>query len=327
MLGSQSARRARRARRVLTAGVAAAVAGGTVVVALATSASATSWPAEARPAVARPATASAAAAQAGRPPAAPSTVRTPLAGSQVSCTSPRPALASRLSHDIAGALRGRPGTAAVAFYDRTTATTCAYHLDTAFDSASVVKVTVLGALLRTAMDQHRALTAHEVALTTAMITKSDNDATNALWQEVGHRGIQRFLDLAGMRETVPDPGGYWGHTQITAADQVKLLRLLTSDTGVLDRNARGYALGLMSRVDPGQRWGVSAGAPGSATVQLKNGWLPRDTGGWRVHSVGAFTGRGHDYGIAVLSQGNGTMNDGITTIEAAARAIHHDLGV
>jgi beta-lactamase class A len=175
------------------------------------------------------------------------------------------------------------------------------------------------------MEQHRALTAREVELTTAMITKSDNDATNTLWHQIGHTGIQHFLTLAGMGDTVPGPKGYWGHTQVTAADQLKLLRLLTSDNSVLDRHARTYALRLMNRVVPEQRWGTPAGAPATATVQVKNGWLPRDTHGWRVHSVGVFTGGGHDYGMVVLSQDNRTMDDGVATVEGAARAVNRDL--
>ncbi|MGW4981005.1 serine hydrolase [Streptomyces mirabilis] len=250
---------------------------------------------------------------------------TAVGGSQVTCTSQRPGLAARLSKDIAGALHGREHAAALALYDRTTGTSCGFRADTAFDSASVVKVTILGALLRQSMEQHRALTAHEVELTTAMITKSDNDATNALWHQIGHTGIQHFLTLAGMRDTVPGPKGYWGHTQVTAGDQLKLLRLLTSDNSVLDRDTRTYALRLMNRVVPEQRWGTPAGAPATATVQVKNGWLPRDTHGWRVHSVGVFTGGGHDYGMVVLSQDNRAMADGVATVEGAARAVNRDL--
>lgn len=70
---------------------------------------------------------------------------------------------------------------------------------------------------------------------------------------------------------------------------------------------------------------MPTGSPASATVHVKNGWLQRATDGWRVHSVGAFTGSGHDYGMAVLSSGNLTMDYGVATIEGAARVIHRDL--
>lgn len=248
-----------------------------------------------------------------------------VGSSQVTCTSRQPKLAARLSQDIADALRGSRGSSALALYDRPTDTSCTFRGDATFDSASVVKVTVLGALLRKATAEHRGLTPAEVDLTTAMITKSDNDATSALWREVGHKDIQRFLSLAGMWHTVPGPQGLWGHTQITADDQLQLLRILTSDNSVLDRNARSYVLGLMNRVIPDQRWGVPAGVSGTATVHVKNGWLPRATNGWRVHSIGAFTGGGHDYAIVVLSHDNRSMKEGIATIESAAGVINRDL--
>ncbi|KUL51509.1 hypothetical protein ADL22_06080 [Streptomyces sp. NRRL F-4489] len=246
-------------------------------------------------------------------------------GDKVVCHSPQPGLAPALSRDIATALQGRQGTSAVALYDRHSGTSCEFRARTPFDSASVVKVTVLGALLRQAEEAHRTLTPHEVALTTAMITKSDNASTNALWHQVGAAGVQHFLDLAGMRHTVPGPGASWGLTQITAADQLTLMRLLTSDNAVLGPASRDYALDLMRRVAPDQRWGVPAGAPASATVHVKNGWLPRAEKGWRVHSVGSFTGSGNDYAMAVLSTGSDTMQRGVATVEAAARVIHRDL--
>ncbi|MEU9122252.1 serine hydrolase [Streptomyces sp. NPDC048506] len=253
------------------------------------------------------------------------TASAPAGGSKVVCTSKKPGLAPALSHDIAVALDGRQGASALAFYDRPTGTHCAFQSGTHFDSASVVKVTVLGALLRQAEEAHRKLTPHEVKLTTAMITKSDNTSTNALWRQVGPAGVKRFLALAEMRNTVPGPGVAWGLTQITADDQLKLMQLLTKDNAVLARTSRGYALDLMHRVTPEQRWGVPAGAPATARVHVKNGWLPRQTGGWRVNSVGTFTDHGNDYGMAVLSTGNRTMDYGVATVESAARVIHRDL--
>ncbi|MFE6800657.1 serine hydrolase [Streptomyces sp. NPDC057681] len=270
--------------------------------------------------------AAAALAQSGAA-AGTSSAGTSVGGSPVTCTSHQPGLADRLERDIATALHGHGKTSALALYDRTTATSCTFRASTAFASASVVKVTVLGALLRQAAEEHRLLTSREVDLTKAMITKSDNAATSALWRQIGHAGIQHFLDLAGMRDTVPGPKGTWGRTQITAGDQVKLLRLLTSDNHVLGERARAYALRLMNRVVPDQRWGTPAGAPGTATVHVKNGWVPLSTNGWRVHSVGVFTGGGHDYGMAVLSHGNRTMENGVTTVERAARAINRDLNL
>ncbi|MER5616018.1 serine hydrolase [Streptomyces sp. NPDC002215] len=253
--------------------------------------------------------------------AAPAAAATPT----VSCTSGKAGLAAKLSKDITAALKDRKSTTAVALYDRTTKTNCTLRATTKYDSASVVKATVLATLLWDNKKHNRYLTQREINLSTAMITKSDNNATTSLWKQLGVTKVKAFLKAAGMTHTVPGSGGYWGLTQITAQDELRLLTLLTAKNSVLSDSARAYELGLMRKVVSSQRWGTPAGAPSGVTVQVKNGWLPRATHGWRVHSIGAFTGKGHDYAITVLTQDNKTMNDGINTIQAVARAVHKDL--
>ncbi|WP_405773956.1 serine hydrolase [Streptomyces sp. NBC_00859] len=295
-------------------GLAASAAAGVLLTPLAAAA----------PASASVAPARAANTQAGPAPATKA-ASAAVGGSKVVCTSQKPGLAPELSHDIAGALKGRKGTAALAVYDRKTRTSCEFRAGAHFDSASVVKVTVLGALLREAQEAHRKLTSREVKLTTAMITKSDNDATSALWSQLGVPRVKHFLALANMRHTVPGAGGAWGLTRITAADELTLMRLLTAKSAVLDAASRGYAQNLMAHVEADQKWGVPAGAPASATAHVKNGWLSRATDAWRVHSVGFITGHGHDYGMTVLSSGNHTMAYGAATIEGATRVVNRDL--
>ncbi|MGW5445083.1 serine hydrolase [Streptomyces asiaticus] len=241
------------------------------------------------------------------------------------CTSDQPGLADKLSEDIDAALDGSTATTAVSLHDRTTNTTCTLDADRTFDSASTVKVTVLGTLLWDAQQDGRALRQEEKDRATAMITKSDNDATTALWKQLGADKINEFLQAAGMTDTVLDGEGHWGLTQITANDEERLLNLVTHANPVLSEDSRGYILKLTSEVIPSQRWGTPAGAPADAQVHVKNGWLERATNGWRVHSLGAFTGGDHDYTITVLSQDNATMDDGIATIEGVARAVHRDL--
>ncbi|MEU8698143.1 serine hydrolase [Streptomyces sp. NPDC048680] len=253
--------------------------------------------------------------------AAPAAAATPTA----SCTSGRAGLAAKLSKDITAALKGRKSTTAVALQDRTTGTTCTLRSTSKYDSASVVKATVLATLLWDSAKHNRHLTQRETNLSTAMITKSDNNATTGLWKQLGAAKVAAFLKAAGMTHTTPGSGGYWGLTQITAQDEQRLLSLLTAKNSVLSDNARAYELGLMRKVISSQRWGTPSGAPATATVQLKNGWLQRSAHGWRVHSIGAFTGNGHDYVLTVLTQDNKTMSDGVNTIQAVARAVHKDL--
>ncbi|MDQ1045764.1 beta-lactamase class A [Streptomyces sp. V4I2] len=253
--------------------------------------------------------------------AAPAAAATPT----VSCTSAKAGLAAKLKKDITTALATRKGTVAVGVYDRTTKTTCTLRPATAFDSASVVKVTVLAALLWDAKKHNRYLTDREATLAKAMITKSDNAATSTLWKQLGLTKIRGFLTAAGMTQTKPGANGYWGLTQITVTDEQKLLKLVTASNTVLSDNSRAYIRKLMGQVISSQRWGTPYGVPSGVSVAVKNGWLQRATHGWRVHSVGAFKGNGHDYVITVLTHGNSTMNYGITTIQGVAKVVHRDL--
>ena len=254
-------------------------------------------------------------------------VMAPPAGAApaVCASSSHPALAARISQDILAAQRGRISGVAVAVDDPGVGLSCRLDSTAQFYSASVVKVTILGALLRKAQEQRRFLTSSENALAWAMITRSDNNAASALWADDGRFWLQHFLNLAGMTHTVLGPGGVWGLTLITASDETLLLRLLLKPNTVLSTASRNYALNLMAHVIPSQRWGVPAGAPASLTVHVKNGWLPLATHGWHVHSIGAFTGPGGGYSIVVLTLDNPTMAYGIATIEAIARVINRDL--
>ncbi len=253
--------------------------------------------------------------------ATPAAAATPT----VSCTSAKAGLADKLKKDITAALATRKGTVAVGLYDRTTNTTCTLRATSAYDSASSVKVTVLATLLWDAKKHNRYLTTRETTLATAMITKSDNDATSTLWKQLGLTKIKGFLSAAGMTQTIPGANNYWGLTQETVTDEQKLLKLVTAKNTVLSDNSRAYILKLMSQVIAGQRWGTPYGAPSTVTVHVKNGWLQRSTHGWRVHSLGTFNGGGHDYMMSVLTQDNSTMSYGITTIQGVAKAIHKDL--
>jgi beta-lactamase class A len=247
------------------------------------------------------------------------------ASSAICWSSSHASLAAGLSRDIESALRGRVSAVAVGVEDPGEGLQCWLNASEHFDSASVVKVTILGALLYRTQAWHKSLTRTEVAQARAMITESDNDAASYLWTDVGRSYLQHFLDLAGMTHTFLGPGIYWGLTQITASDEMRLLRLLAAKNTVLDTSSRDYALDLMARVIPSQRWGVTAGAPRGLTVHVKNGWLPLATGGWRIHSIGDFTGRGDGYSIVVLTQDNPSMSYGIDTIEAIAEAVNRDL--
>jgi beta-lactamase class A len=245
------------------------------------------------------------------------------------CTAPADhrALAARVSADISAGLRGRNGEHAVSVYDRVTGLNCVYNGSKHFDSASIVKAIILAALLRWHQQTKTSLSSWEKSEATLMIEQSDNDAATALWDEVGMTNLQRFLNLAKMGETELGQDGEWGLTQVTSHDEMLLLRLLTGSNSVLDASSRAYELTLMAHVTSGEAWGVTAGTPSDVTWHVKNGWLP-DAAGWHINSIGAFTGHGQDYMMAVLSVNADDDDDeqyGINTIEDVARQVQRDL--
>ena len=235
-------------------------------------------------------------------------------------------LATRMARDINANLTGRASTVGLKEIDSKTGVTCAYHATWHFYAASVIKATILGALLRMAQEQGRHLTATERSRAWLMITQSNNDAATELWDEVGMRRMQHFLNLAKMKQTVLAQA--WGLSLLTAHDEILLLTLLSGPNRILSQNSRVYAQSLMSHVISSQRWGVPAGAPAGVKVHVKNGWLPYPvSSNWEINSIGFFTSRKpyRNYEIAMLTHANRSMAYGIDTIEDAVKPIHRDL--
>ncbi|QNP73715.1 serine hydrolase [Streptomyces roseirectus] len=193
--------------------------------------------------------------------------------------------------------------------------------EAAFDTASIVKVDILAALLLQAQDAGRRLTGQERAYAAAMIEYSDNDSASALWNTIGQaEGLDAANERFGMSGTEGGEGALWGLTRTTAADQLVLLRQVFGEESELSQVSREYVRGLMAQVRADQGWGVSAAARG-AEWAVKNGWLARSTTGlWDVNSIGRVAAGDGSYLVAVLSDGNVSMRAGISLVEEAARA-------
>ncbi|MEU8952233.1 serine hydrolase [Streptomyces sp. NPDC048489] len=218
-------------------------------------------------------------------------------------------------------------TAAVLDLDGTGRQPTVYGHDVTYDTASIIKVDILAALLLRAQDAGRRLTAAERAEAEPMIRDSDNAAANALWREIGRApGLEAANKRLGLTETEGGSGTRWGLTRTTVSDQIRLLRAVFgtgahahAGTGGLNQESRTYVRTLMAGVADEQAWGVSAAA--DAGWALKNGWLQRSTTGlWDVNSVGRIVVGGHHYLVAVLSDGSTSMKDGVALVEGAARA-------
>jgi hypothetical protein len=196
--------------------------------------------------------------------------------------------------------------------------------DNTYDTASIVKVDILAALLLRHQHAGTHPSAYQRSLATAMIEDSDNDAATALWDAIGGAsGLASANRTLGLRGTDGGPDELWGLTQTTPGDQLTLLRdVFDGDGSPLSSASRTYIQGLMGSVTAGQRWGVSAADSDDAGYALKNGWLQRTaTGLWDINSIGEVTYHGRHLLIAVLSSGQPSESGGIDLVEDTAVAV------
>ena len=83
---------------------------------------------------------------------------------------------------LADYARTRPGEVTAYVHDEVTGRDLILDAGASMITAGIVKASLLAQLLR---QRHGRLSAREQTLATRMITKSDNKATNALWDDVG----------------------------------------------------------------------------------------------------------------------------------------------
>ncbi|WP_250574150.1 serine hydrolase [Nonomuraea sediminis] len=238
----------------------------------------------------------------------------------------KPVDAKALTKRLDRYLAGRPGPVTAVVKDLTTGRVYRYHRHQVMITASTAKVQILMALLlRTPWRKLSKATRHDADL---MIRFSDNEAADRLWLKIGGAaGFTKAGRKLGLKHTQGIPGDCldlycWGITRTTAGDQIHLMRQLVSPKSPLPARARAQVLRLMGKVTKSQHWGVSAAACKGDRVPLKNGWLKRvSTKRWAIVSVGLIRGHGHDYAVAVLTEGSAEAGYGIATVQGVATRI------
>jgi hypothetical protein len=158
-------------------------------------------------------------------------------------------------------------TGDVAFAVRTESRFYGYRPDHVEWSASVVKAMLMVAYLDEPSVRGRALTSREMSVLTPMITESDNDAAQEVFDTVGQGALKALAGRVGMTHFATSP--IWGETQITAADQTRFF--LHIDSYIVARH-RAYAMSLLAGIVPSQRWGIGEVAPKGWKLYLKGGW-------------------------------------------------------
>jgi beta-lactamase class A len=270
------------------------------------------------------------------PATAAATTGPPSTSAPATASPPRRTVSPFSARSLRAYLGSRAGHATAAVFDARTKTTWLLNRRSVQDTASIVKVEIMAAVLHNAQLAGRPLPPSQAALMTKMIENSDNQAATTLLAGLGGAsGLARFGKSIGLDHTTPStlalipgtslPG--WGLTTTTALDQVTLLSKFAYPNSTLSGAARRQGLRLMEHIEADQGWGVSSGTAAGTTVALKNGWVPiPPSNHWQVNSIGWISGHGRDYVLAVLTDGNPSEAYGIATIEMISRAVYHSLG-
>jgi hypothetical protein len=190
----------------------------------------------------------------------------------------------------------------------------------AFRSASVVKVMLMAAYLRSGDVRSRRLQPADRDLLEPMIRWSDNGAATIVRDIVGNDALVRLARVAGMRDFGPHV--VWGYTRISALDQARFMRRIHR---YLPRRHRAYALRLLAGIVSYQRWGMPPAHPRGWRLYFKGGFVPA-AGGWRIHQVGQLRRGNRRLGVAVLTDGNPSMAYGGQTIAGVMRRLLHGYG-
>ena len=134
-------------------------------------------------------------------------------------------------------------------------------------SASVVKAMLMVAYLDEPSVRGRALTDDEKSTVGPMITESDNDDAQIVFDTVGQGALRALAGRVGMTHFATSP--IWGETQITAADQTTFF--LHIDGYIAPRH-RAYAMSRLAQIVPSERWGIGEVAPKGWKLYFKGGW-------------------------------------------------------
>jgi hypothetical protein len=214
-----------------------------------------------------------------------------------------------LSPSLAQYLASQGNNTAAVVYDVTRKQYYTYRPDAQLTMASSAKVPIMLTLLTMTESQGREPNGDEINLLTAMIENSDNDAAQALFDEIGGTDpMNSFMHSVGIPGMSPDPDA-WGWSTVSPLAMVRLLTLL-HEGKVLNAQDRSLALNLMENVESDQQIGVGDTAPQGATVALKDGWVPGPDGLWAMNSSGIVTVGSETYIIAVYTQGENSLDDG-----------------
>jgi hypothetical protein len=191
------------------------------------------------------------------------------------------------------------------------------RIHSTFNTASVVKAMLLVGYLRRldALGQRR-VDSVSASFLYPMIHVSDNNAATRCWSIVGDGGLYAVAGAAGMTDF--SVSGSWGTALLSPADQARFFFEMDS---LIPREFVGYARFLLSTIAASQSWAIPVVArPLGYEVFFKDGSEPTALG-QLVHQVARLEGHSRTFAMAVMTDGDPTMQYGIDTIQGVAGAL------
>jgi len=185
-------------------------------------------------------------------------------------------------------------------------------------SASVAKAMLMVAYLNHRTVRGRRLRVTERKLLAAMIRWSNNRAASRVRNFVGNSALAALARRTGMRRFRTAPS--WGSCVVDAVDQTRLF--LKIDRYVVPRH-RSFAMRLLNRVVPSQRWGIARAAPAEWELYFKGGWGDGD--GEVDHQVALLRRGGHRVAVAIMTTANPSHAYGKATLRGVAARLLRDL--
>jgi Beta-lactamase enzyme family len=187
-------------------------------------------------------------------------------------------------------------------------------------TASLLKAMALVAYLNLPSIRDRDLRESDRRLLGPMIRRSDNATASSVLRTVGASRLYRLAERAEMR-AFRFVWPIWGHSTTTAQDQARFFFRI--DELVPGRH-RVYALRLLARIVPSQRWGIPRAAPLGWTIHFKGGWGSGT--GLVTHQSALLRDGGRRLALSILTRWNPSHRYGTRTIRGvAARLLHTPL--
>ena len=188
------------------------------------------------------------------------------------------------------------------------------HPGRVHNSASVVKVLFMISYLRQPGVRDDELTAAERDLLGPMIKRSDNKRADEIYRRLGEGPLYALARKAGLDHFTTLPT--WGLTTITAGSQARFFHRIER---YIPRRHRRYAMDLLTRIVPSQRWGIPPVAPAGWRLHYKGGWSGRPH--WRINQVMLLRKGDRRLSLAILTKDQPSKRYGQVSIQGVAKRL------